>query len=377
MTVFRINLLALCLLFLSGCNNNSSESISSKEEQAIPVEVMVIKPRPYTLIDELPGRITPVRVAEVRARVPGIVQKRHFTEGDKVKEGDLLFTIDPAPLQAALARARGALARAQAQVKQTESLINRYEPLVKIEAVSKQQFDNALADLETARANQISAQADVQTAQLDLNYATVRAPISGRIGRSLVSEGSLVGQGETTPMALIQQMDPIYADFTQSAKSLLKQREAILNGDLSSDQQGAAPSVRINIDGTRFSAQGHLMFADISVNPSSGQVMLRGEFPNPDGMLLPGMYVRVRTELGVDKQAIFLPQRAVLRGTDGVARVLTISGDGRVEERPVKTGAMNGKEWQILEGLQAGDQVIVEGVNNISSGMLVAPNIHE
>lgn len=367
MTMLRVSTLALCLLFLSGCNDSSLESASSEEGQATPVEVMVITPRSHTLVADLPGRITPVRVAEVRARVPGIVHERHFTEGDTVKEGDLLFTIDPAPLQAALERARGALARAQAQVKQAQSLANRYEPLVKVEAVSKQEYDDALAGLETARANLVSARADVNTAQLDLNYATVRAPISGRIGKSLVSEGSLVGQGEATPMALIQQMDPIYADFTQPANAVLRLREAMADGKLSADQD-APPSVSISVDGTRFSAKGHLLFSDISVDPRTGQVTLRGEFPNPDGMLLPGMYVRVSTEQGVDQQAIFVPQRAVLRGTDGVAKVLTISGDGLAEERPVKTGAMNGKEWQITEGLQAGDQVIVQGADKIPAG---------
>ena len=196
------------------------------QDQTIDVAPLVVAPRSQAILADLPGRISPVRVAEVRARVAGIVQKRHFEEGATVKEGDLLFTIEPAPFEAALARAQGALARAQAQVRQAQALADRYQPLVKIAAVSRQEYDDAVAALQTAKANQVSAQADVKTAQLDLGYASVRAPISGRIGRGLVTEGSLVGQGESTPMALIQQLDPVYADFRQPVNALLKLREA-------------------------------------------------------------------------------------------------------------------------------------------------------
>lgn len=367
MTKLRVSSLALCLLFLSGCNDGSSGSESSEQGQPVPVEALVIAPRSQMLTTDLPGRIAPIRVAEVRARVAGIVQKRHFTEGVVVKEGDLLFTIEPAPLQAALERSRGALARAQAEVKQAEALVRRYEPLVNVEAVSRQEYDNAVAALQTARANEVSAQADVRTAQLDLNYATVRAPISGRIGKSLVSEGSLVGQGETTPMALIQQMDPIYADFTQPANTVLQMREAMADGKLSRDD-GHPQSVSIRVDGTRYTAQGRLKFSDVSVDPGTGQVTLRGEFPNPDGVLLPGMYVRVNMEVGTDQQAIFVPQRAIQRGTDGGAKVMAISAEGVAEEREVKTGTMQGTEWQITEGLKAGDRIIVKGVDKIPAG---------
>ncbi|HBP1598216.1 TPA: efflux RND transporter periplasmic adaptor subunit [Pseudomonas aeruginosa] len=367
MTMLRASSLALSLLFLSGCNDAGTEAASQEQGQPVPVEALVIAPRAQMLTTDLPGRIAPIRVAEVRARVAGIVQKRHFTEGAVVKEGDLLFTVEPAPLQAALERNRGALARAQAQVKQAESLVHRYEPLVKVEAVSRQEYDDALAALQTARANAVSAQADVRTAQLDLGYATVRAPIGGRIGKSLVSEGSLVGQGETTPMALIQQMDPIYADFTQPANTVLRMREAIADGKLSRD--GNAPqAVNIRVDGTRYTAQGQLKFSDVSVDPGTGQVTLRGEFPNPDGILLPGMYVRVNLEMGTDQQAIFVPQRAIQRGTDGMARVMTISAEGVAEERLVQTGAMQGNEWQITDGLKPGDKVIVKGVDKIPAG---------
>lgn len=366
MTMLRVSSLAFCLVFLSGCDS-STDAAGPDEGQPVPVEALVITPRSQMLTTDLPGRIAPIRVAEVRARVAGIVQKRHFTEGAVVKEGDLLFTIEPAPLQAALERNRGALVRAQAQVRQAESLVRRYESLVAVEAVSRQEYDDAVAALNTAKANEVSAQADLRTTQLDLGYATVRAPITGRIGKSLVSEGSLVGQGETTPMALVQQMDPIYADFTQPANTVLQMREAMAAGKLSRD--GNSPQrVSIRVEGTRHTAQGQLKFSDITVDPGTGQVTLRGEFPNPDGVLLPGMYVRVNMEVGTDQQAIFVPQRAIQRGSDGVAKVMVISSEGAAEERPVKTGVMQGAEWQITEGLKAGDRVIVKGVDKIPAG---------
>ncbi|WP_088155249.1 efflux RND transporter periplasmic adaptor subunit [Achromobacter xylosoxidans] len=365
MTRFRASAMALCLLaVLAGCGKQDPQAA-----QVPPVEVepLVIAPRAQAIMVDLPGRISPVRVAEVRARVAGIVQKRHFEEGATVKEGDLLFTIEPAPLDAALGRARGALARAQAQVKQAQALVGRYQPLVKIEAVSKQEYDDAVAELQTARANQQSAEADVKTAQLDLGYASVRAPISGRIGRGLVTEGSLVGQGESTPMALIQQIDPIYADFRQPVNAVLKLREAAAGGQMQAGGQ-AESAVSVRVDGTNYTAQGKLLFADVSVDPGTGQVLLRGEFSNPDGLLLPGMYVRVSSEQGRDQNAIFVPQRAVMRGADGQAKLLLVSAEGQAEERAVRTGAMQGTEWQITQGLAAGDKVIVDGAAKIPAG---------
>lgn len=365
--MFRVSSLALCILVLTACDNNNANNASAEGEQAMPVEALTISPKPQVITTDLPGRITPVRISEVRARVAGIVEKRHFIEGAVVNKGDLLFTIEPAPFETALARARGVLARSQAEVTKAKSLVRRYEPLVKAEAVSRQEYDDAVSALQTAQANYVSAQADVRTAQLDLSYATVRAPITGRIGKGLVSEGSLVGQGETTPMALIQQMDPIYADFTQSANSVLKMREAMADGTLSRDN-AIRPAVSISVEGTRHTAKGHLLFSDITVDPGTGQVTLRGEFPNPDGLLLPGMYVRVSTEIGTDPQAIFVPQRAILRGSDGVAKVMVISVEGVTEERAVQTGVMQGSEWQVTEGLKAGDRLIVKGVDKIPAG---------
>ncbi|OMG89240.1 efflux RND transporter periplasmic adaptor subunit [Achromobacter xylosoxidans] len=365
MSQFTTGGAALCLLaLLAGCGGQEPPA---PQEQTVEVAPLVVAPRAQAIMADLPGRISPVRVAEVRARVAGIVRKRHFEEGATVKEGDLLFTIEPAPFEAALARAQGALARAEAQARQAQALVDRYAPLVRIEAVSRQEYDDAAAALQTARANRVSAQAEVKTAQLDLGYASVRAPISGRIGRGLVTEGSLVGQGESTPMALIQQIDPVYADFRQPINAVLKLREAAEAGQVRAG--GAVESeVGIRVDGTGYTARGRLLFSDVSVDPGTGQVLLRAEFPNPDGRLLPGMYVRVSAEQGVDRQAIFVPQRAVMRGPDGQARVLVVSAQGRAQERAVQTGAMQGAQWQITQGLAAGDQVVVDGAAKIAPG---------
>ncbi|WP_217524959.1 efflux RND transporter periplasmic adaptor subunit [Vibrio metschnikovii] len=368
MAIFRVSSLAFFLIAVTGCSDSNNEQ-NPYSDEAVPVEAFFISPRPEVMTTSLPGRIEPIRVAEVRARVAGIVQQRHFIQGAMVEKGDLLFTIDPEPSEAALARAKGALAQAKAGVRQAESVVQRYEPLVEIDAVSRQEYDDALAALEAARANQISAQAEVSSAELDLGYATVRAPISGRVGKSLVSEGSLVGQGESTPMALIQQMDPIYADFTQPASAVLQLREAIAEGRLTRD--GEHVNVAINVDGTRHVAEGHLLFSDISVDRSTGQVTLRGEFPNAEGFLLPGMYVRGSVETGKNAHAIFVPQRAVQFGLDGVAKVMMVSEDGVVEERSVETGIMRGSEWQIISGLSAGDRLIVKGVDKVAVGMPV------
>ncbi|MCZ8389567.1 efflux RND transporter periplasmic adaptor subunit [Achromobacter xylosoxidans] len=365
MSQFTTGGAALCLLaLLAGCGGQEPPA---PQEQTVEVAPLVVAPRAQAIMADLPGRISPVRVAEVRARVAGIVRKRHFEEGATVKEGDLLFTIEPAPFEAALARAQGALARAEAQARQAQALVDRYAPLVRIEAVSRQEYDDAAAALQTAKANRVSAQAEVKTAQLDLGYASVRAPISGRIGRGLVTEGSLVGQGESTPMALIQQIDPVYADFRQPINAVLKLREAAEAGQVRAG--GAVESeVGIRVDGTGYTARGRLLFSDVSVDPGTGQVLLRAEFPNPDGLLLPGMYVRVSAEQGVDRQAIFVPQRAVMRGPDGQARVLVVSAEGRAQERVVQTGAMQGAQWQITQGLAAGDQVVVDGAAKIAPG---------
>ncbi|GGI98997.1 resistance-nodulation-cell division (RND) multidrug efflux membrane fusion protein MexC [Halopseudomonas pertucinogena] len=324
------------------------------------------------LTTELPGRIEPARTAEVRARVPGIVLERLFTEGADVKAGDVLFRIDPQPLEAAVAEARGALAQAEANLFQASSVARRYEGLVESRAISQQQYDNAIAARKSAEAEKLSAEAALKTAELNLGCATVTAPIDGRIGRALVTEGALVGQGEATPMARIQQLDPIYADFTQSVDELLRLRAAVAEGRIRQDDDGAA-KVRITLGKQGYSQEGRLLFSDVSVDPSTGQVVLRAELPNPDAVLLPGMYVRVQTEVGMEASAIFVPQRAIVRGTDSIARVLVVDRENRVQQREVELGAMRGRDWQVTAGLEQGEQVIVDAVHKFQPGDQVEP----
>ncbi|MBG7008341.1 MexC family multidrug efflux RND transporter periplasmic adaptor subunit [Pseudomonas paraeruginosa] len=353
---------------LAGCG--PAEERQDAAEPALPVEVLAVRSETLALTSELPGRIEPVRVAEVRARVAGIVVQKRFEEGADVKAGELLFQIDPAPLKAALSRAEGELARTRAVLFEAQARVRRYEPLVKIQAVSQQDFDTAIADLRSAQAASRSAQAEVETARLNLGYASVSAPISGRIGRALVTEGALVGQGEATLMARIQQLDPIYADFTQTAAEALRLREALKDGSLAA---GDSEALSIRVEGTSYERQGALQFADVAVDRGTGQITLRGKFANPDGVLLPGMYVRVRAPQGTDSRAILVPQRAVRRGSDGTAQVMVVGADERAEARDVSTGVMQGSRWQITEGLQSGDRVIVGGLAAVQPGVKIVP----
>lgn len=359
----------LAALGLAGCEQKPQQdpaaSAAPKE-----VEAVAVKAESFTVVDELPGRIEPVRVAQVRARVAGIVLTRNFEEGADVKAGAVLFQIDPAPFKAALSKAQGDLARTEATLFETQATVKRYESLVEIEAVSRQTFDTARSALQNAAAARKSAQADVETARLDLGYATVRAPISGRIGRAMVTEGALVGQGETTLLATIQQLDPVYADFTQPVADALQMRAAIQEGRL---PKGGEDALSLSVDGTDYQSTGTLLFTDVAVDRTTGQVSLRARFANPKGVLLPGMYVRVRTPQRVDANAILVPQRAVQRSSDGAARVLVIAQDGTAEARPVKTGAMEDSRWQITDGLKDGEQVIIGNMTGLNPGDKVVP----
>jgi len=363
---WRWPVVAVLAAVLAGCGG---DDMAAGQAEPRAVQVVAVQPQRYDLASSLPGRVEPMRVAEVRARVAGIVLSRNFEEGADVKAGDVLFRIDPAPFKAALSRAQGELAKADAALSDAQAVLRRYTPLVKIEAVSQQDFDAASAAVKSAQAARRSAQADVETAQLNLDYATVKAPISGRIGRAQVTEGALVGQNEATVMAKIQQLDPIYVDFTQPVADMLRMREAMQTGELG-QEEGA--DISISIDGADRTRSGRLLFSDIAVDRGTGQVSLRGEFANPDVLLLPGMYVRVQTRQGVDPQAILVPQRAVTRSTDGKPQVLLVGEGDVVQTRLVRTGTMRGADWHILEGLSAGDRVIVGGVNAAVPGQKVS-----
>lgn len=360
----RLALALAAILGLYGCEGQPPET-ARQASAPRQVEALTVRPESFTVISELPGRVEPVRVAQVRARVAGIVLHRNFTEGSDVKAGQVLFQIDPAPFKAALSKAQGDLARSEATLFDAQTTLKRYEPLVKIEAVSQQAYDTAKAAVQNALAARRAAQADVETAQLNLGYATVKAPISGRIGRASVTEGALVGQNEATLMATIQQLDPVYVDFTQPVAEALRMRAAIQDGRL---PKGGEDALSLIVEGTDYERRGTLLFADVDVERSTGQVALRARFNNPDGLLLPGMYVNVRAPQSIDPRAILLPQRAVQRSADGSARVLVIGNDGSAQPRAVKTGVMQASRWHITEGLSDGEQVIVGAMNGLNPG---------
>ncbi|GAB2583737.1 efflux RND transporter periplasmic adaptor subunit [Ramlibacter solisilvae] len=337
------------------------------------VGVVTVTPGDVGLITELPGRLEASRVAQVRARAAGIVQQRLFREGSDVRAGQPLFKIDPAPYAAQQASAQATLARAEANLVQASALAERYKPLVAANAVSKQDYANAVSAEQQARAEVAAAKAAVQTASINLNYATVTAPISGRIGRALVTEGALVGQGEATQLALIQQINPMYVNFTQSASEVLGLRRALNEGRLkrAPGQDGALVRVMLE-DGSEFPQPGRLLFSDLSVDPTSGQITLRAEVPNPNGLLLPGLYVRVRLEQAKVGNAVLLPQQAVTRSPQGDS-VMVVDPQGQVSPRNVKIGNQQDGKWVILDGLKAGETVMVDGFQKLHPGAPVKP----
>jgi membrane fusion protein (multidrug efflux system) len=337
------------------------------------VGVVTVAPQAVGLTTELPGRLEASRVAQVRARAAGIVQKRAFAEGTDVKAGQLLFQIDPAPYRAALAANQATLARAQANLTQATAQAERYKPLLEANAISKQDYINAVAAQKTAEADVAAARAALQTGQITLSYASVVAPISGRIGRALVTEGALVGQGEATPLAVVQQINPIYVNFTQSTTELLKLRRDVESGKFKPASGPNSASVQVVLeDGSVYGKAGKLLFADLTVDPTSGQVTLRAELPNTSGVLLPGMYVRVRLEQAQTNSGIVVPQQAVQRGTTGDT-VMVVAPDGKVAPRPVKIGAALGDQWIVLEGLKTGEMVMVDGFQKLRGNAPVKP----
>lgn len=361
---------ALFLIYaIAGCGAKSDQAAAPPPQE---VAVITVQPGLLGVTNELPGRMESIRVAEVRARVPGIVLKRVFREGSDVKAGAPLFQIDPAQLQATYNSNDAAVARAEATLAQAELKAKRYKPLVETNAVSKQEYDDVVATEKQAIADLASAKAARENARLSLGYANVTSPISGRVGRALVTEGALVGQGDVTPLAIVQQIDPIYVNMTQSANEVLKLKRSMDEGKLKSAGKGAAKVTLVTDDGQEYGRPGKLLFSDLTVDESSGSVTLRAEIPNPDGLLLPGMYVRARIEQAVDENAITVPQQAVLR-TPGGSAVMVVGADGKVASRPVQTGNSSGTAWVITDGLKEGDQVIVEGLQKVQPGATVKP----
>ncbi|WIT12632.1 efflux RND transporter periplasmic adaptor subunit [Paucibacter sediminis] len=325
-----------------------------------PVGVLKAELQAVALQTELPGRVEAQRTAQVRARVNGVVLKRLFTEGSEVKAGQPLFQIDPAPYLAALESAQASLAKAQANLAQAAAQAERNKPLVDAKAISQQEYLSSVAAAKSAEADVAAAKAAIQTAKLNVDYAHVTAPISGRIGRALVTEGALVSAAEATQLALIQQTSSVYVNFTQSANEVQQLRAALAKGQLRSAGAQAA-QVRIALDdGSELAKPGKLLFTDLSVDASSGQVLLRAEVPNNEGQLLPGQYVRVRLAQAELPAGILLPQQAVKRSNQGDS-VLIVGAGNKPEPRMVKVGAAQGNQWVVLDGLKPGDQVIVDG----------------
>ena len=332
------------------------------------VGVVTVTPGSVGLVNELPGRLEPTRVAQVRARSTGILQKRLFTEGSDVKAGQALFQIDDAPYRAAMESAQASVAQAEATVAQTTALVQRYKPLVELNAISRLDYDNAVTAQKTAQANLAAAKAGATTARINLGFAAVTAPIAGRIGRALVTEGALVSQTESTQLAVIQQIDPMYVNFTQSASDTMRLRQAMDSGLLKRAPGNDAASVSIVLeDGTPYPSKGRLLFTDLTVDPTSGQVTLRAEVPNPQKRLLPGLFVQVRLEQAQAGGAVLLPQQAVTRSSQGDT-VMVVGPDNHVAPRTVKLGPSQGNQWVVLEGLKADEKVMVDGFQKLPRG---------
>lgn len=365
--------LSLVAVTLSGCDEPQA---AVKPAAPAPVEVGVveIRPEPLTLTTELPGRTRAHLVAEVRPQVGGIIEQRLFREGAEVGAGDLLYRIDPASFQAAYDSAKAALAKAQADIHSVQLKAERYKDLVRIKAVSDQDYDDARAALAQAQAEVEAQKAALETARINLDYTQVRAPIAGRIGRSSVTPGALVTADQTTALATIQQLDPVYVDVQRSSTEWLELQQALKSGRLSHPGADGSITVRLKLeDGSDYPQTGRLLFSEVTVDAGTGAITLRAEFPNPDQRLLPGMYVRAVLEEGIAQQALLVPQRAVSRDARGKASALVVNADGKAERRDLVTERAVGDRWLVTTGIAAGERVIVDNLQKVKAGALVKP----
>lgn len=367
----RASAFAAALVLAAGCAKK--QTAAGAAPGPLEVDVLTVKTEPVELTRELPGRTSAFRVAEVRARINGIVQKRLFTEGADISEGDVLFQIDPAPYQAALDSAKAVLARSQASLASAKSQAARFKDLVATNAVSKQTYDDAVASQLALEADVAAAQAAVRTAEINLGYTRVTAPISGRIGRAEVTEGAYVQQGSATLLAVVQQLDPLYVDLSQSADEVLQLKQSLASGRLQRDGQGAARVTLLLPNGQTYSDAGSLQFSDVSVSSTTGMVTLRATVPNPAHDLLPGMFVRARLTEGTDPSAILVPQPIVSRNAQGQATVFVVGADDKVELRVIQANRTVGDKWLVSGGLQPGDRVILDNRQKIRPGAPVKP----
>jgi len=335
------------------------------------VAVVTLEPQPVTLTTELPGRTSAYLVAEIRPQVSGLILERPFTEGADVKAGQLLYQIDPAPYQAAFDQAQAALAVAEATLPAARSRAERLEGLVEIHAVGQQDFDDARAAFAQAEANVLAAKAAMDSARINLEYTPIRAPITGRIGRSSVTVGALVAAFQAVPLAVIQQLDPIYVDVIQASADLLSLQRRLAAGRLTRDADAASRVKLLLEDGTPYPLEGTLEFHDVTVDPTTGSVTVRMVFPNPDHVLLPGMFVRAVVEEGIDEQAILAPQQGVTRDVKGNPIALVVNDAEQVEQRALEVDRAIADRWLVTSGLAAGDRLIVEGLQRVQPGVPV------
>lgn len=362
--------LALALVMggtLTACGGKGQQQ--QQAPQGPPtVGYVVVREQPVTLTTELPGRTTAFETSEVRPQVNGLIRARLFTEGDMVRAGQPLYRIDSAPYQAQVASARAALARARAAIASSEALARRYGELVKINAIARQEYENAQTSAQQARADVAAQQAALRTAQIDLARTTIRAPISGRIGRSLFTVGALVSASQTDPLAQIQRLDPIFVDIQQSAADLLSLRRKLMQG-------GVAPTraeVKLLLeDGSDYGYTGTVEFAEALVNQETGTVTMRARFPNAQGLLLPGMFVRARFAQAINERAFLVPEPALSRDAKGNASVMILGANNKVVSRRVTAARTQGQYWVVTQGLNPGDKVITQGLNNLRPGAQV------
>lgn len=352
---------------VAGCGGKQAGPAQGGAQQAPEVAVFTVAPQALAMSTELPGRTAAYQVAEVRPQVGGLIQKRLFTEGADVKAGVQLYQIDAATYEAAFNSAKANLAKAKANLAAATPKVARYKELVAIEGVSRQDYDDAVAAHEQAKAEVEAAQAAVDSARINVDYTKVASPISGRISRSNVTPGALVTAGQATALTTVQQLDPIYVDVTQSSEELLRLKREMESGSLKKGDGQAAVTLLL-ADGSKYALPGKLQFSDVSVDPGTGNVTLRALFPNPKHDLLPGMFVRAVLETGVSEQAIAVPLMGVTRNPKGEATALVLNKEGKVEQRVLQTGGTIGDKWLVKSGLVAGDRVIVEGLQKVKPG---------
>ncbi|EBS2804160.1 multidrug efflux RND transporter periplasmic adaptor subunit AcrA [Salmonella enterica subsp. enterica serovar Hvittingfoss] len=354
-------------LALTGCDDKQDQQGG---QQMPEVGVVTLKTEPLQITTELPGRTVAYRIAEVRPQVSGIILKRNFVEGSDIEAGVSLYQIDPATYQATYDSAKGDLAKAQAAANIAELTVKRYQKLLGTQYISKQEYDQALADAQQATAAVVAAKAAVETARINLAYTKVTSPISGRIGKSSVTEGALVQNGQASALATVQQLDPIYVDVTQSSNDFLRLKQELANGSLK-QENGKAKVDLVTSDGIKFPQSGTLEFSDVTVDQTTGSITLRAIFPNPDHTLLPGMFVRARLQEGTKPAALLVPQQGVTRTPRGDATVLVVDADNKVETRQIVASQAIGDKWLVTDGLKAGDRVVVSGLQKVRPGAQV------